>query len=680
MAALALAAALLLFAAGPQLEARVARLLAERGLGETLAVIDNTLRHEGPTPREAPPLARELLARPLDALDAKAIFERSVPEALRNLAAEPAPGAAQPFERLLDAYLEELAVLQADLLAATAPFDEAKVLQQLGEGVLSADTQLEIGAAVDREALARVSERFIAVTARFAREVSVARDWPAPSRFQSAIGLVVIGSRGSDQHGPAALIIDPGGDDVYERTPAAGGAIAVVIDLAGNDSYRGSDFAMRGLSALFDLAGDDRYELQGPGLGMALAGASLLFDQSGNDRYRVPYFGQGFALFGLGALIDRGGSDSYEIDAWGQGSAFTGGLALLWDADGNDSYVAHGLPDAYDRGGGLSGAQGVAMGIRNMLPGGIGILRDDGGNDVYSAEMFAQGTGYFYGLGLLWDRGGDDRYQALRYAQGAGVHEAVGVLRDEDGNDDYALKVGVGQGMGLDLALGVLVDTAGDDHYAAGLLAQAAATANGIGILADGGGADRFQVDAGDRQWGHAQWSRGMPSLGVFLYDPARASFQSDGKPLAAPPPARKVAEPEPDAKCPPGVTVAIAEIEKLRREHFDSVYELGGRLRCAVGDPQQAALLWPALDAELARDPASALAGWIALAFAARPPSPPLYQSLLDRLDAHPYCSVRALALAAVPRAEVARRALGSSCWRLQAAGARALEKLGAR
>lgn len=668
MAALVLAAALVIFGAGQLPDA------------ETLSVIDNTLRHEGPTPAMAPPLARELLARPLDALDAQAIFERSVPEALRRIVVDPAPTAAQPFERLLDAYIEELAALQADLLAATGPFDEAKVLKQLGEGVLSADAQLEIGAAVDREALGRVNERFIAVTARFVREVRAARDWPEPTRFQSAIGLVVIGSRGNDQHGPAALILDPGGDDAYERSPAAGGAITVVIDLEGNDSYRGSDFAMRGLSALFDLAGDDRYEMQGPGLGMALAGASLLFDQSGNDSYRVPYFGQGFALFGLGALIDRGGNDRYEIEAWGQALAFTGGLALLWDAGGDDHYTARGLPDGYDRGGRLSGAQGAAMGIRNMLPGGVGILRDDGGNDVYVAEMFAQGTGYFYGIGLLWDGGGDDRYQAIRYAQGTGVHEAVGVLRDEGGNDRYVLKVGVGQGMGLDLAVGVLVDIAGDDHYAAGLLAQATATANGVGILSDGGGADRFEIDAGDRQWGHAQWLRGMPSVGVFLHDPTRASFQSDGKPLAAPPAPRKVLEPEPDAKCPPGITVAVAEIEALRRDHFDAVYDVGGRLRCALGDPQAHAELWRALDAELARHPSSALAGWIAIGFGAHPPPPSLYQSVLDRLDAHPYCSVRALSLVAVPRAEVARRALGSSCFRLQAAAARALEKLGAR
>src|SRR5258706_923225 len=521
MAALALAAALFLLGAGPELEARVARLLAARGLGETLAIIDNTLRHEGPPPRDAPPLTRELLGRPLDALDARAFFARRVPEALRALAADPAPVAAQPFDRLLDAYIEELAVLQADLLAASGSFDEAKVLKQAGDGLLSADLQLEIGASVDRDALGRVSERFAAATSRFAQALRTAHDWPEPTQFQSAIGLVVIGSRGADRTGPAALIVDPGGDDVYERAPASGGAISVIVDLGGNDRYGGSDFVVRGLSALFDFAGDDRYEMSGPGLAGVVAGASLLVDASGDDRYRAPYFSQAFSAFGVAALIDRGGNDSYEINAWGQGSAFTGGLALLWDVSGNDRYTARGLPDGYNRGGGLSGAQGVAMGIRSMLPGGVGILRDDGGNDVYVAEMFAHGTGYFYGLGLLWDRGGDDRYQAIRYAQGNGVHEAVGVLRDEGGNDRYALSFGVGQGMGLDLAVGALIDTAGDDHYTAGALAQAAATANGIGILSDGGGADRFEIDGGRRQWGHAQWLRGMPRLGLFLRDPA---------------------------------------------------------------------------------------------------------------------------------------------------------------
>ena len=93
------------------------------------------------------------------------------------------------------------------------------------------------------------------------------------------------------------------------------------------------------------------------------------------------------------------------------------------------------------RGGGVSMAQGAAYGYRTSLAGGIGILRDDAGNDSYTAEMFAQGVGYYYGIGLLWDRGGNDKYQAVRYAQGNGVHEAVGVLRDEQGGAHYEVTV-----------------------------------------------------------------------------------------------------------------------------------------------------------------------------------------------------------------------------------------------
>jgi len=88
----------------------------------------------------------------------------------------------------------------------------------------------------------------------------------------------------------------------------------------------------------------------------------------------------------------------------------TGGVGLLWDRGGDDSYAAAGLVDAYDRGGGVSMAQGAATGLRTMLGGGAGILRDDSGNDHYEAQMFAQGTGYYYGVGLLWDRGGADHY------------------------------------------------------------------------------------------------------------------------------------------------------------------------------------------------------------------------------------------------------------------------------
>jgi len=656
MATLALAALLVVLGAGPLPDA------------EILAIIDNTLRHEAPAPRDAPPLVRELLAQPMAARDAGAIFDRVVPRPVLAAAAPQRPLPAQPFERLLADYVDELTVARAELLAATgnAPLDEKALLADVvANGHPSVDRLLAVAAATDLDGLAVANERFISATVRFALALRSADGLPTETtRIDTALGTIVIGSRG---------------DDVHELVPATNGAISVVIDLGGDDTYRGSDVAVRGFSAIIDFAGDDRYELSGPGLGAALAGASLVLDFTGNDSYRAPHASQGMAAFGIGVLIDLSGDDRYELDAWGQGFGLAGGFGLLWDAAGNDRYTARGPADGYNRGGGLSGAQGAAMGPRTFLPGGIGILRDDAGDDIYVAEMFAQGTGYYYGLGLLWDRGGNDHYNAVRYAQGNGVHEALGVLRDEGGNDHYTLKVGVGQGMGLDLALGVLVDAAGDDNYKAGDLAQGSATANGIGVLEDGGGADRFEIGSGERQWGHAQWLRGLPTVGIFLYDPARASFVSGGEPLAAPPAPRKDAEPEPEGKCNSGISVAPAELDTLRREHFDAVYAIGQRLQCAVGDPQQAVPLWRALEAELARFPDSPLGGWIAFAYRAFPPPPPLDQAVLARLDAHPYCSVRSLALRAAPREEVARRALSSSCYQLQAAALRVLQTAGA-
>jgi hypothetical protein len=687
MGALVLLAALLAAgAAVDDLAARVDGQLARRGFGaDTLSLIDNLLRHEAPLPPAAPPLTRELLARPLAAADAAAIFRRSVPQALRDFAVEAPTQAARPFADLLAAYIDELAEAQRALRAATgkAVFDEAAIVGQLNEGQLSADRLIEVSHAVDNEEIARANSLFLDATARFVAAARLATDFPAEARrFDSPIGIVSIGTTGADRHGSdAALIIDPGGNDVYERAPVTGGAVSVIIDFGGDDVYGGSDVVVRGLSALFDLSGNDRYELSGPGLGAAIAGCSLLADYSGDDLYRVEYFGEGVAGFGLGALLDLGGNDRYELRAWGQGFGLPGGLGMLWDASGDDRYVARGVPDPFERGAGLSGAQGGAIGFRTMLAGGIGILRDDAGNDSYSAEMFAQGNGYYYGLGLLWDGGGDDHYRAVRYAQGNGVHEAVGVLRDESGNDRYELAFGVGQGMGLDLAVGVLFDASGDDSYRAKVLAQGTATANGIGLLADGGGADRWELTEGEGNWGQAEWLGGLPSVGLLVYQPAAATFVHAGKTLAGPPETRTVHEQEPAGACERDDAFNFRQsLAELRRDYFDAVYALGTRLRCALiaADANQAEALWQDLEQTLADDPQSPLAAWVALALRARPPDEPRLSKVLRLLEANPHCSVRALALAARPRVAAAQAALGSSCFRLQAAALEALEWLG--
>jgi hypothetical protein len=535
VAALAVAAPAL----AQELASRASAALVERGLGkDALRLVANVLEHEFIVPPLTPPAVLDVLRNPLAGVDASALFARSVPADLVAFAdLAPAP-TLESFDALLERYIAELANAQAELMGAVAPFDEAALVRELPAGI-APERLAALADGMDRERLAAARALFLDATARFVRALRApGMRFPPPQRFASAIGLVVIGSPGADRHAAdAALIIDPGGDDVYERAPTMGGAISVVIDLGGNDRYEGSDVAVHALSAIVDVAGNDTYLSPGAGHGAAIAGISVLIDLDGEDSYDAAVFAQGAGVFGLGALIDRRGNDRYRLRAFGQGYGGPAGVGLLWDQAGDDQYSASGLADPYERGGALSFAQGAAVGERGALAGGSGILRDDAGNDRYRIDMFGQGTGYYFALGLLWDRAGDDEYSAVRYAQGNGVHQAVGVLRDDNGNDRYALSVGVGQGMGLDVAVGVLYDAAGDDHYRANALAQATGTANGFGLLADQAGTNTFEMSEHPLAWGQAQWFRHLPTVGVLLYDPAHATFIRAGKPSAPAPP-----------------------------------------------------------------------------------------------------------------------------------------------
>jgi hypothetical protein len=730
------------------LSARVDAVLARRGLGpDALSVIENVTRHDTLRPSVAPPIVSELLARPLAALAAGALFDRVVPAALRSLVDEaataaPAPRAPAALRDLLDPYLAELADAQRELRSALpgGSFDPREL-----DGELPATDRLRaIAASLDRPRLEGATTRFLGATARFVRAVRAAGplvSWPAEAvRFESAVGTVSIGTRGDDAHGPdAAVILDPGGNDTYERRALRGG-VSVIVDLGGEDAYRGGDVVVHGLSAIVDVSGNDRYTMDGAGLGAAIAGVSLVVDVDGDDVYEADVFGQGAAAFGLGALVDLRGNDTYRLRAAGQGLGLPGGLGLLWDGDGDDRYVAGGLPDAFGRGGGLSLAQGAGNGVRTALGGGVGILRDDAGHDAYTAEMFAQGMGYYHGLGLLWDRAGSDRYRAVRYAQGSGVHEAAGVLRDESGDDRYELTVGVGQGMGLDLAVGVLYDGGGNDRYRARDLAQGTATANGSGLAVDTGGADRWAMGADRRAWGRAEWLRGLPSVGVLLYDPAQAVFEHDGvvvtpppdsaalggpfaaAPVAHEPPLVPVCRPTSPAAVASGVPLAEAlrrvapgfyggdvdaaidaevrrrlmtrlqaSVAELPPDDFDATWSLGEALTCALtrATAAEAAAMWIEMERVLTADPASPFAGPIARALLARPPESSGLAPMLRALDGHPRCGVRVAALRlrdavaqdAASRSsatQAAQAALRSPCWRLQAAALEILERSG--
>jgi hypothetical protein len=164
----------------------------------------------------------------------------------------------------------------------------------------------------------------------------------------------------------------------------------------------------------------------------------------------------------------------------------------------------------------LSLSQGFGYGLRPHFSGGIGLLVDGDGHDSYNADIFGQGASYWFALGGLIDYSGTDRYIAHQYAQGSATHLCLAALIDVDGPDLYSSK-GVSQGCGHDLAFGLLLDCAGDDQYHAYDLSQAAGSANGIGMQLDLDGNDGYLVRAKHNTHGYGNPRRDYGSIGLFL-------------------------------------------------------------------------------------------------------------------------------------------------------------------
>ncbi len=277
--------------------------------------------------------------------------------------------------------------------------------------------------------------------------------------------------------------------------------------------------AMMGASVFLELSGSDTF-YKGNAQGNAVLGFSYLLDSGGDDIYRSGEFSQAAAQFGAAYLIDLEGNDIYSATRYSQAAAFTAGLAVLDDRKGNDSYIIEKRflhePLYNDRYQSLS--QGFSIGDRGKgFAGGIALLSDREGNDHYSAEVYAQGAGYWFSLGMLWDRAGNDNYTAHIYGQGSGIHLATGILSDGGGADTYTLLDGVGMGGGHDLAVGILCDSGdGNDAFQGSGITMGAGHANGVGIFFNEAGNDSY---AGVKILiiGDGSLSRDTASFGLFI-------------------------------------------------------------------------------------------------------------------------------------------------------------------
>lgn len=314
----------------------------------------------------------------------------------------------------------------------------------------------------------------------------------------TAQGNIIFAGAGSTWfREPAAVIVDLGGDDVYMQPTQR--PFALVLDLAGDDAYEATfEFAqgagLLGVSLLYDAQGNDSYLARRWSQGCGVFGVGLLFDAEGDDVYRGADFSQGAGFFGVGLLVDRAGTDRYEAPRFAQALGMPGGWGALIEGGGDDHYFCKGRDlGAYGTAGVFAGwGQGCGVGFRSLASGGVALLLDEGGNDHYEAGNFSQGGGYYFGLGALIDRGGDDRYLGSRYGQAFAAHQALGYLQDDGGDDVYRLRRGVGQSCSWDETVTVLYDRGGNDEYSGGDFALAASAHNGLALLLDESGRDRY--------------------------------------------------------------------------------------------------------------------------------------------------------------------------------------------
>jgi len=232
----------------------------------------------------------------------------------------------------------------------------------------------------------------------------------------------------------------------------------------------------------------------------------LLVDLGGNDAYEMAVGAPPDPDLPLSIALDMAGKDEYRPAPFGLPTQGAGamGVGILWDAGGDDRYLADGP---------------LAQGVAQV---GVGLLMDEGGDDVYQAATAAQGAAFF-GVGMLVDVEGADRFTCHGECQGFGGSGGAGALVDGRGDDVYTAEVmpdkvyrpdyhagmernitsaqGVGLGRRGDGGdghswaggLGVLLDDAGNDRYEAGTFSQGCGYWFGTGVLIEGGGDDVYE-------------------------------------------------------------------------------------------------------------------------------------------------------------------------------------------
>jgi plastocyanin len=208
------------------------------------------------------------------------------------------------------------------------------------------------------------------------------------------------------------------------------------VDVAGNDTYGQMEAPEQGVDA---LCTDDLLVRRVVTGGAGAWGVGVLIDGGGDDTYMGKSVSLGAGHFGgTGVLLDEGGNDHYTAIRLSEGFGTLGGTGVLHDAGGNDAYTYYlprpkypgaadhslGSGGALDTGGNCDGVSRWNLGSGFL--GGVGILVDDAGNDTYEA---APPTKHEPGAsGIIRDTG------SMGFGDGAGF----GIFLDNGGHDSYA--------------------------------------------------------------------------------------------------------------------------------------------------------------------------------------------------------------------------------------------------
>ena len=208
---------------------------------------------------------------------------------------------------------------------------------------------------------------------------SYANDEDNPTPGYEGWGQGVGAGPRSVASGGIGVILDGGGDDVYEFDYLAHGGgywmgLGFARDFGGNDQRLGA--TLKTYSG--GTRSQRRFQRFGTGFGCHYS-AGFCFDDQGDDTYHGTIMGLGHAWdCSIGALCDFGGNDHYESTGkTTQGNGSQAGLGILFDYDGNDNYK--GSSQGY-------ASTGISYHTLPYCGGNFSFVVDHGGEDTYGCR------------------------------------------------------------------------------------------------------------------------------------------------------------------------------------------------------------------------------------------------------------------------------------------------------